>query len=115
MAASDLKRAIRRGVLGLLKVFRRNSITIRGFLKLYKERFATRAGFVTVKDAALAPVPAPEPASAVDPAPGLADFQKLSMVEQIRIADTRTAARKLAKKTARAQRLRNVQRIHGRG
>jgi hypothetical protein len=41
MAVPDLERQIRRGLLGLLKVFRRNNITIRGFLRMYNDRFAT--------------------------------------------------------------------------
>ena len=74
-------------------LFRRNNITIRGFLKLYEERFTTRGGIMTVKDATDT-APAPEPASSTDPAPGSVNFQKLSMAEQIPIVDGRTAARK---------------------
>ena len=63
MLVTNLERHIRRGLLGLLKVFRRNNITIRGFLRLYSDRFTTRSGYVTVKDAvAVAVAPAPTPA-----------------------------------------------------
>ena len=79
MAVSDLERAIRRGLLGLLEVFRRNNIIIRFVLELCKERFAMRDGVVTVKDAA--PPPAPTPAPCLLPVPlpflGVPSFRNL--------------------------------------
>ena len=59
VAVSDLERQVRRGLLGLLKLFRRNRITVRGFLKMYTEIFTTRSGYVTVKDSVLPPRGAP--------------------------------------------------------
>ena len=61
MAVTELERQVRRGLLRLLKVFRRNRITVRGFLKMYPERFTTRNGYVTAKDTDTPTVtPAPE-------------------------------------------------------
>ena len=94
----------------MLKVFRRNRITIKGFLKLYKERFTMRNGTVTVKNATdtLTMTPAP------DPDPGSADFQKLAMSEQIRIVDARTAARKQTRLAESAKRVKDVSKVYGR-
>ena len=79
MPTSQLEAHIRQGGLdGLRGVLRKNSITIRGFLRLYRETFQTRAGVVTVRTAT--PAPAPEPptpetpsaltGSSTDPLPG---------------------------------------------
>ena len=73
MQVTDLERQIRGGLLGLARVFRRNSITIRGFLKLYNERFTVRSGTITVKDATSTPVP------------------EASLAEQIARSDARNA------------------------
>ena len=111
MEVSVLEREIRRGLLGLLKVFRRNRITIKGFLKLYKERFTMRRnGTVTVKNATDTPTVTPAP----DPVPGSSDFQKLAMTEQVRIVDARTTARKAARRAEGAERLKNVSKVYGR-
>ena len=40
------ERQFRQRLVGLLKVFKRNQRTIRGFLRLYKERFSTRTGYL---------------------------------------------------------------------
>ena len=70
MAVVDLERQIRRGLLGPMKVFRKNDTTFRGFLKLYPERFTTRSGYVTIKDAVAEGPPSPvEPATPAPPAP----------------------------------------------
>ena len=114
MPVSDLERAIRRGLLGLLKVFRRNNITIRGFLRLYKERFTVRNGVVTVKNVA-PPAPAPTPVAPAAPAPipGSAEFLKLSMEEQIKIVDARRDARQAARRQTNASRLRAMPAVYG--
>ena len=109
MDVSVLEREIRRGLLGLLKVFRRNRITIKGFLKLYKERFTMRNGTVTVKNA-----DTPTMSTVPDPVPGSADFQKLTMTEQVRIVDARTAARKQTRLAESAKRLKDVSKVYGR-
>ena len=106
MEVSVLEREIRRGLLGMLKVFRRNRITIKGFLKLYKERFTVRNGTVTVKNAT--PTPAP------DPVPGSDTFMKLPMGEQIIIVDSRTAARKQTRLAESAKRVKDVSKVYGR-
>ena len=103
MLVADLERQIRRGLLTLLKVFRRNNITIRGFLKMYPERFASRSGYVTVKDRA---EPAPTSSSST-PAP------EVSLADQIRMADERAAARKAARKETAKERLRGLSVAHG--
>ena len=61
MQVTDLERQIRRGLLGLLKVFRRNNITIRGFLRLYPERFINRRGIVSAKEIVDVPMEVPAP------------------------------------------------------
>jgi uncharacterized protein YgbK (DUF1537 family) len=62
MSLVDFEKAIRAGEAeGLIKVLRKNNITIRGFLRLYPELFTVRSGIVKLKTR-----PAPEPA---EPAP----------------------------------------------
>ena len=110
MVVSDLERRVRRGLLGLLKVFRRDNITIKRFLKLYSERFTMRNGAVTVKNATDTPTLTPTP----DPVPGSAAFMKLPMGEQIRIVDSRTATRKQNRLVERAKRLQGLKLAYGR-
>ena len=56
MAASALEMKIRKGAhLAYARSFG-ETITIKGFLKMYKERFTIRSGYVNVKDVG---VPAP--------------------------------------------------------
>ena len=98
MLVTDLERQIRRGLLGLLKVFRRNNITIRGFLRLYSDRFTTRSGYVTVKDVA-APTPAPTPAPE-------------SFAEMIARSDVRNAMLKEARINARKDRVKNLSAVY---
>ena len=107
MLATDLERQIRRGGLGLLRVFRRNSITIRGFLRLYSERFTIRSGYVTVKDSVQPGTPAP---STPDPP---APPAEVPLAEQIRMADERAAARKAARKQSAKERLRGMSVAYG--
>ena len=107
MEVSTLERQIRRGLLGLLKVFRRNNITIKGFLKLYKERFTMRNGIVTVKNAVDTPTPTPTPPDP-DPVPGSIAFEKLPLSRQIEITDARSAARREARRAEGAERLKSV-------
>ena len=104
MLVTDLERQIRRGLLGLLKVFRRNNITIRGFLRLYPERFTTRSGYVTVKDAVES-----APTSTSTPAPAM------SLAEQIALSDARNAMLKASRKEIAKERLRGVAATYGRG
>ncbi len=63
--------AIRAGdAEGLIKLLRRNNITIRGFLRIYPELFVVRNGIVKLKAQAAAPEPAaPEPEAPEPPAP----------------------------------------------
>ena len=118
MPVADLERAIRRGVLGLVKVFRRNNITIRGFLKLYPGRFTLRNGVVTVKNVAPPapdiPPPPVEPAPLpVDPLPGTLEFQQLSIAERARIVDRRRDERQATRRQALNSRLRGMPATHG--
>ena len=108
MAVNDLERQIRKGL-------RRNNITVRGFLKLYPERFAMRGGVVTVKDAVAPAAPAPTPVAPAAPAPipGSAEFLKLSMEEQIKIVDARRDARQAARRQTNASRLRAMPAVYG--
>ena len=99
MLVTDLERQIRRGLLGLLKVFRRNNITIRGFLRLYPERFQTRSGYVSVKDA-------------VEPTPTPPSAPEMSFAEQIAQSDARNALRKEARKLASKERLKGLSSVY---
>ena len=110
MLVSLLERQIRRGLLGLLKVFRRNNITTKEFLKLYSERFTMRNGTVTLKNATDTPTLTLAP----DPVPGSAAFMKLPMGEQIRIVDSRTATRKQTRLAESAKRVKDVSKVYGR-
>ena len=95
MEVTLLERQIRRGLLGLMKIFRRNNITIRGFLRLYPERFITRRGYVTVKEA-------------VDDPPAETPPAELPLEERIRIADERQAARTAARAQTAKDRLKGL-------
>ena len=99
MEVTILERQIRRGLLGLLKVFRRNNITIRGFLRLYPERFINRRGIVSVKEIVDVPMEVPAPVEV--PA-------ELPLKEQIRIADERQATRAAARAQTAKDRLRGL-------
>jgi hypothetical protein len=91
VAVSDLERQVRRGLLNLLKLFRRNRITVRGFLRLYPEIFKTRSGYITVKDEPPPSTPAPVP-----------------LAEQIRLSDERNAMLKATRKETAKSRLSNL-------
>ena len=97
---SDLERQIRRGLLGLLKVFRRNQITTRTFLKMYTDRFTTRGGYVTLKNTVEPATPTPTPAP-------------VSFAEQIRLSDERNAMLKAERKETAKERLRNLKVNYG--
>ena len=109
MQVAQLEALVRRGGLDKLRVvLRKNNITLRGFIRLYGETFQTRAGNVSVRNAAapapapaLVPAPVPVPAPpALDPLPGTPEFQALSLPERLRITDARTAARVAARRAA---------------
>jgi hypothetical protein len=74
MTLVEFEKAIRGGdAENLIKLLRRNNITIRGFLKIFPELFIVRNGTVKLRTQAAAPepeqaVPEPEPA-APPPAP----------------------------------------------
>ena len=95
MEVSVLEGQIRRGLLGLAKLFRRNRITVRGFLRLYPAIFTSRSGFVTVKN-----VTAAVPKQTADPLPGSDEFNALPLPERIRITDARSTARQADRKEA---------------
>ena len=92
----------------MLKVFRRNNITIRGFIKLYPERFSVRGGMITVKDV----VPPAEAAAPSDPVPGNPAFQALSIEERARIVDARRDAKQAARKKTHIDRLRGIHAVY---
>ena len=96
MLVSDLERQIRRGLLGRGKVLRRNNITIRGFLKMYADRFTNRGGNVTLKNIVDAPTPAPE----------------ASLAEQVRLSDERNAMLRAARKETAEQRLKSLSEVY---
>ena len=100
MLVTDLERQIRRGLLGLLKVFRRNNITIRGFLKLYPELFTTRGGYVTLKNTV-------EPATTPTPTPA-----PVSFAEQIRLSDERNVMLKAARKETAKERVKSLSKVY---
>ena len=109
IAMADLERQIRRGLLALLKVFRRNNITIRGFIKLYPERFSVRGGMITVKDAAPLVEAVAPPA---DPVLGTLAFQALSIEERARIVDARRDAKQAVRKKTHLDRLRGIHAVY---
>ena len=118
MQVTDLERQIRRGLLGLLEIFRRNNIGIRGFLRLYLERFTTRSGYVTVRNATApidTPAPPDAPAPSLGPIPGTPEFQALSISEQLRITDARTVARTASRRAAKLLRVRGLSKVYGPG
>ena len=106
MAVSDLQRQIRRGLLGLLGVFRRNNIAIKGFLRLYNDRFAMRDGFATVKNATDIPAPAPTPATPT-PAP-----DDLPLAERIKLSDARNAMLEEPRKQTSRARLQSLSNVY---
>ena len=92
MQVTDLERQIRRGLLGLLEVFRRHRMSVRGFLRMYPQRFITRSGYVSVKDSVLPP--------------------EVPLEEQIRMADERAVAKKEARKQASKERLKGLSSVY---
>ena len=100
MVVADLEKQIRRGLLGLLKVFRRNNITIRGFLKLYSELFTSRGGYITLKSTV-------EPATTPTPTPA-----PVSFAEQIALSDARSAMLKASRKETAKERLKGLSVTH---
>ena len=97
---SELERQIRRGLLGLLKVFRRNRITVRGFLKMYTERFTTRNGYATVEDTSDTPTPT------VTPAP------EVPLADRIAQSDARNAMLKATRKETAKERLKSLSKVY---
>ena len=77
----------------LIKLLRRNSITIRGFLRIYPELFVVRNGVVKLKTQAAesAPEPAPPPPAAPPPPPAALDIRALLQVELQKQRDAEAA------------------------
>ncbi len=109
--------AIRRGEAeGLIKILRKNNITIRGFLRLYPESFVVRAGVVKLRTVApeVAPEQAPEaaqePAPPAPPAP--APRRRLTLVGggdpdvERRVAEAQRLGGRMDEEDARRQRAR---------
>ena len=95
---SLLEGEVRRGGLdGLRAVLRRNNITLKGLLRLFRDMFRVRSGIVSVKEAVDAPAPPVE----------------VPLEEQIRLADERAAARKATRKETAKERLRGLSVAHG--
>ena len=73
MSLAVFEKSIRQGQgEGLIKLLRRNNMTIRGFLRLYPELFTVRQGVVKIKGQAQEPAPpppAPPPPAPPPPAP----------------------------------------------
>ena len=87
---------MRRGGLdGLRAVLRRNNITMKGFLRLFRDMFQVRNGIVSIKEAVDTPVP------------------EVPLEEQIRQADERAATKKAARKQSASERLRGLSRAYG--
>ena len=108
MELSVLEGQIRRGLLGLAKLFRRNRITVRGFLRLYRAIFTTRSGFVTVKN-----VTTVVPEKITDPLPGSEEFNALPLTERIRITDARNMARQADRKNRERRRGGGAKLVYG--
>lgn len=110
IAVNDVERQIRKGLLGLQKVFKRNNITVRGFIKLYKEVFTMNGGIVTVRNGPACPAPAPNSSvtSTSNPAPqpllGTTEFNALPIEERSLISGIRNYERKrVRQETSRAK------------
>ena len=78
------------GAENLIKLLRRNSITIRGFLRIYPELFVVRNGVVKLKTQAVAPEPPPAPPAPPAPPPAL-DIRALLQVELQKQGDAEAA------------------------
>ena len=90
---SLLEREVRRrGLDGLRAVLRRNNITLKSLLRLFRDMFRVRSGIVSVKEAVDTPAPPAE----------------VPLEEQIRLADERAAAKKAARAQTAKDRLRGL-------
>ena len=96
MLISDLERQVRRGgVGGLLKALRRNRMTLKSFLKLYKQMFKTAGGYVEVKTETVPTTQPDEPLAA-----------------QIARSDARNAMLKEARLQTSKERLRGLSSVY---
>ena len=129
MPTPQLETHVRQGGLdGLRAVLKKNSITVRGFLRLYPETFTTRGGVVKIRDApaatptapaAPAAEPDPPPAalagSSGDPLPGSAGFEALPLNRRMAIVAAREAARREERQRRQRERVSAVRSIYGAG
>jgi hypothetical protein len=70
MSLIEFEKAIRRNEAeGLIKVLRRNSMTIRSFIRIYPELFIVRNGTIKLRTQAAEPEPVAEPAPPPPPPP----------------------------------------------
>ncbi len=106
--------AIRRGEAeNLIKVLRKNNITIRGFLRLYPESFVVRGGSVKLKTVSPDPEPpVPEPPAPVPEPPVPAPRRRLTLVGgedpavERRVAEAQRLGGRLDEEDARRARAR---------
>ena len=75
----------------LIKLLRRNNITIRGFLRIYPELFVVRNGVVKLKTQAVEPAPEPVPEPPPPPPPAALDIRALLQVELQKQRDAEAA------------------------
>ena len=105
----------------MIKLLRKNNITIRGFLRIYPELFAVRNGVVKLKTQPLAPEPAaPEP---VAPEPAAPARRRLTLIGgddasvQARLAEAQRLQGRLEEEEARRRRanarVRGIQGVYG--
>ena len=99
---SLLEGEVRRGGLdGLRAVLRRNNITLKGLLRLFRDMFQVWSGIASVMEAVETP-PTPAPAAQAE----------VSFAEQVRLSDARNAARMEARKEASKQRLQSLSKVY---
>ncbi len=114
MTLVSFESSIRRGEAeGLIKILRKNNITIRGFLRLYPESFVVRSGFVKLKTVNPGQAPeAPEAPEAAEAAPAPAPRRRLTLVggddpaTERRVAEAQRLQGRLTEEDLRRQRAR---------
>ncbi len=111
MSLVQFERLIRQGQgEGLIKVLRRNNMTIRGFLKLYPELFTVRLGVVKLKGQPAPPEPPPPEPPAPPPPPAAPARRRLTVIgddaANSRVADA-------LRKQKNAEKFLAIRRVYG--
>jgi hypothetical protein len=114
MPLADFDKAVRAGdAEGLIKVLRKNNITIRGFLRLYPELFTVRSGIVKLKTQPAQPEPEPTEPELAEPEPAVRR-KRLTLVGT---GDPETEARveEALRRQRASARLQGISEVYGSG